>query len=118
MPAAHLAPGAHSKAGGVLISSSVALVGILASSSSGYEAGAVARLPRPSLPRDMRQTSAIAEAPRRVSPQAGSIDENWRAASFEAVAASLLAGRGLRSRQPVHVCSCICQSVARACLVT
>ena len=60
MPAAHLATGAHSKAGGVLILSSVALVCIWASSSSGHEAGAFARLPRPSLPRDMRQTSAIA----------------------------------------------------------
>ena len=60
MPAAHLAPGAHSKAGDVFMLSSVALVGIWTSSSSGHGAGAVARLPRPSLPRDMRQMSAIA----------------------------------------------------------
>ena len=45
MPAAHLVTGAHSKAGGVLILSSVALVCIWASSSSGHEAGAFARLP-------------------------------------------------------------------------
>ena len=60
MLAAHLAPGVHSKAGGVLMLSSDALVGIWTSSSSGHEAGAFARLPRPSLPRDMRQMSAIA----------------------------------------------------------
>ena len=60
MLAAHLAPGAHSKAGGVLMLSSVALVGIWTSSSSGHEAEAFARLPCPSLPRDMRQMSAIA----------------------------------------------------------
>ena len=60
MLAAHLAPGVHSKAGGVLMLSSVALVGIWTSSSSGHEAEAFARLPCPSLPRDMRQMSAIA----------------------------------------------------------
>ena len=60
MPAAHPAPGAHSKAGDVLMLSSVALVGIWTSSSSGHEAEAFARLPCPSLPRDMRQMSAIA----------------------------------------------------------